>query len=325
MKLLSLVFSFRNEESNLNELMSRLNSSLKKISGWNFEYIFVNDDSDDNSEKILIELQKLYPIKIINLSRRFGVGPGILAGLKHSKGDALVYMDSDLQDPPELIPTLIEKFENGADVVHTKRTKRLGESRIKIFFTGIAYRIINITSSLSLPVEAGDFKLLSRKVVNHINSLIEYDPYVRGLSVWIGFKQDFVKYVRESRASGTTNFFTLRRLLSTQLTEFSRAITGFSTGPLYLGIFIGMLAIIFSIFLIVYALYLKLSGIAVAGTSGIIITISFFSGVILTTIGIIGVYVAKIFEQTQGRPRYIVKNIIEQKIEKMDKSNIQED
>ena len=152
-------------------------------------------------------------------------------------------------------------------------------------------------------------ELLSRKVVNHINSLIEYDPYVRGLSVWIGFKQDFVKYVRESRASGTTNFFTLRKLLSTQLTEFSRAITGFSTGPLYLGIFIGMLAIIFSIFLIVYALYLKLSGIAVAGTSGIIITISFFSGVILTTIGIIGVYVAKIFEQTQGRPRYIVKNI----------------
>ena len=131
--------------------MSRLNSSLKKISGWNFEYIFVNDDSDDNSEKILIELQKLYPIKIINLSRRFGIGPGILAGFKHSKGDALVYMNSDLQDPPEVIPTLIEKFENGADVVHTKRTKRLGESRMKIFYTNIVFfsaTMMSITKKL---------------------------------------------------------------------------------------------------------------------------------------------------------------------------------
>ena len=135
MKLLSIVFSFRNEEKNIPELIERISSTLKKLNNWKFELIFVNDDSDDNSEKILIDKQKLYPIKIINMSRRFGTGPCVLAGLKQAKGDAAIYMDSDLQDPPEIIPDLIKKFENGIDVVHTKRTKRLGESKFKMFLT----------------------------------------------------------------------------------------------------------------------------------------------------------------------------------------------
>ena len=314
MKLLSLVFSFRNEEDNLKKLIERLNSVLSKLDGWRYEYIFVNDDSTDKSEKILVDLQKTHPIKIINLSRKFGVGPGILAGFESSKGDALVYMDSDLQDPPELIPKLISKFEEGADVVHTKRTKRLGENRFKMLMTDFAYRIINFTSNISLPIQAGDFKLLSRRAVNHVNKLQEYNPYVRGLTVWIGFKQEIVEYIRQGRFSGETkqSLFSGNLLLG-PWSEFVRGTTGFSTGPLFFGIFLGILAILFSFILIIYALIDKYYGNAVLGSTGILIAISFFSGIILSTIGIIGIYIARIYEQIQGRPRYIIKNIIEAK------------
>ena len=244
------------------------------------------------------------------MSRRFGTGPCVLAGLEKAKGEAVIYMDSDLQDPPEIITKLIDRFEKGYDVVHTKRTKRLGESRFKMFLTKIAYKIINKTSNIHLPIEVGDFKLLSRRAVDHIISLKEYDPYIRGLSIWIGFKQEFVEYVRQTRSSGKTKFSSL---WAGPATQFIRGVTGFSTGPLYLGIIIGLFAILFSLILIIYALYAKFTGIAIPGSSGVIITVAFFSGTILTTIGIVGLYIARIYEQTQGRPRYIIKNIIEPK------------
>ena len=318
MKLLSLVFSFRNEEENLENLVSRLNNTLSKLPNWNYEYIFVNDDSSDKSEEILVRLQKNNPIKIVNLSRKFGIGPGILAGLNEAKGDATIFMDSDLQDPPEIIPKLINKFEEGSDVVHTKRTKRIDESKIKIFLTNIAYKLINKSANIALPINAGDFKLLSKRAVNHINSLKEYNPYVRGLTVWVGFKQDFVEYVREGRSAGETKFKSTFSggLQSGPITEFIRGITSFSTGPLYIGILIGMMAIISSFLLILYVLYEKYLGSSVPGSAGVIIAICFFSGVILTTMGIIGIYIAKIFEQIQGRPRYIIKNILDSNVKK---------
>ena len=244
------------------------------------------------------------------MSRKFGVGPCVLAGLEHAKGDAIIYMDSDLQDPPEIIPKLIEKFENGFEIVHTKRTKRLGEGVLKLFLTKLAYRVINKTASIPLPVDSGDFKLLSRKAVNHINSIKEYNPYIRGLSVWIGFRQEFVEYVRQNRPFGESKFTSL---FSGPLTQFVRGMTSYSTGPLYLGIIIGLFAILFSFVLIVWAFYAKITDIAIPGSSGVIITVAFFSGMILTTIGITGFYIARIYEQTQGRPRYIIKNIIEPK------------
>ena len=308
MKHISIVFSFRNEEKNLAELINRISNTINKLDNWDYELIFVNDDSDDDSENILIEYQKNYPIKIVNMSRKFGVGACVLAGLQLAKGDATIYMDSDLQDPPEIITKLIEKFENGNDVVHTKRVGRLGENRFKIFLTRIAYKIINKTSNISLPIETGDFKLLSKRAVEHINSLKEYNPYIRGLSVWIGFKQDFVEYVRQTRFSGQSKFSSLH---SGPISQFIRGITSYSTGPLYLGIIIGLFAIFLSIILIIYAFYAKFSGIAIPGSSAIIISVAFFSGMILTTIGIMGLYIARIYEQIQGRPRYIIKNILE--------------
>ena len=316
MKLLSVVFSFRNEESNLIELVKRTSAAIKKLNNWTFELIFVNDDSNDSSETILTGLQKSYPIKIVNMSRRFGVGPCVLAGLNIAKGDAVVYMDSDLQDPPEIIPKLVQKFESGVDVVHTRRTKRLEESFVKIFLTKIAYRVINISSNIPLPVDAGDFKLLSRRAVSYVNNLNEHNPYIRGLTVWVGFKQDFVDYERQGRFSGESKFPSLlsARYWYGASAEFVRGITGYSTGPLLLGIFIGLFAILFSFILIIYALYAKFSGAAIPGSSGIIIVVAFFSGMILTTIGITGLYIARIYEQTQGRPRYIIKNVLENKI-----------
>ena len=310
MKLLSIVFSFRNEETNIVELVKRTSSTIKELSNWTYELIFVNDDSNDNSEKILIDLQKTYPIKIVNMSRRFGVGPCVLAGLNLAKGDAVVYMDSDLQDPPELIPKLIAKFENGADVVHTRRTKRLKESFFKLLLTKIAYRLINISSKIPLPVDVGDYKLISRRAVSYINGLNEHNPYIRGLAVWIGFKQEFVEYERQGRFSGESKFASVLSLGGAPA-EFVRGITGYSTGPLFLGIFVGLFSILFSFILIIYALYAKYYGTAIPGSSGIIIIVSFFSGMILTIMGITGLYIARIYEQTQGRPRYIIKSILE--------------
>ena len=310
MKVLSIVFSFRNEEKNIPELIKRVSSVLKNLNDWKYELIFVNDDSSDYSEKILEESQKSHPIKIINMSRRFGTGPCVLAGLKHAKGDAIIYMDSDLQDPPEIIPDLIKKFENGFEVVHTKRTNRLGESKIRMFLTKIAYLAINKTSNIPLEIDSGDFKLLSKKVLNHINSLSEFNPYIRGLSVWVGYKQTHVEYVRQARFSGKSKF---SNLFSGPISQFVRGITAFSTSPLYLGIIFGLLIILLSIGLTIYAFYAKFSGIAIPGSSGILIAICFFSGSIITFLGIIGIYIARIYEQTQGRPRYIIKNIIDQK------------
>ena len=306
MKLISFVFSFKNEENNLEELIKRVDSSVKKLKNYNYELIFVNDDSDDNSAQILENLQKTFPITLINMSRTFGVGPCVLAGFNHAKGDCVVYMDSDLQDPPELLDKLINKYENGADVVHTVRTERLGETKIKLLLTKIAYKLINFLSDINLPSEAGDFKLISKKALSKILDQKESRPYIRGLSVWVGFKQAYVEYVRKPRHEGKTKF----PLFSAgPISQFINGVTAYSLKPLYLGIILGMISIVFSILLIFYAFYMKFTNLAVPGTAGIIITISFFSGIILLTIGITGLYIARIFEEVRGRDAYVIKSI----------------
>ena len=306
MKLISYVFSFKNEEKNLEELIQRVDNSVKKLNKYNYELIFVNDASNDSSEKILLDLQKKYPIIIINMSRTFGVGPCVLAGFKQAKGDCVIYMDSDLQDPPELLDKLIKEYENGAEVVHTVRTKRLGESKFKLLITKIAYKIINFLSDINLPTEAGDYKLISKKALTNILEQREFRPYIRGLSVWVGFKQSHVEYVRDARSEGLTKF---PLLSSGPITQFISGVTAYSLKPLYFGIILGIVSIFFSIILIIYALYMKFTNIAVPGTAGIIITISFFSGIILLTLGITGIYIARIFEEVRGRGSYVIESI----------------
>ena len=306
MKLVSIVFSFRNEEKNLKELVSRVDAAFKKVENYKYELIFVNDDSNDDSEKILEELQESHRIKIINMSRTFGVGPCVLAGFKHSSGDCIVYLDSDLQDPPELIPKLLDEFEKGHDVVHTVREKRLGESGVKLFFTKLAYKTINKLSEIDLPIEAGDFKLISKRVLEKILSQKEFRPYVRGLSVWVGFKQSFVYYTREARAHGESKFSLFSQ---GPISEFINGVTSYSLKPLYIGIFLGFFSLLFSVLLIGYALYAKFNDLAIPGTTGILIAVSFFSGILLFTLGIMGIYIARIFEQARGREKYIIKEI----------------
>ena len=306
MKLISFVFSFKNEEKNLEELIKRVDGAVKKLQNYQYELIFVNDASDDGSEKLLENLQNNFPITIINMSRTFSVGPCVLAGFKHSKGDCVVYLDSDLQDPPELLEKLIKKYEAGAEIVHTVRTKRLGESKFKIVITKFAYKIINYLSDINLPTEAGDYKLISKRALNKILEQKEFRPYIRGLSVWVGFKQAYVEYIRDARHDGNTKF----PLLSAgPITQFISGVTAYSLKPLYIGIILGMTSIVFSMILIVYALYMKFTNISVPGTAGIIITVSFFSGIILLTLGITGIYIARIFEEVRGRDSYIIKDI----------------
>jgi len=306
MKLLSIVFSFRNEEGNIRELIERVHSCLEKIPNWKYEAIFVNDDSTDNSEKILLELQKIYPIRIINMSRNFGIDPCVLAGFRNAKGDAIIYLHSDLQDPPEVIADLIKKHEEGFEIVHTVRTKRKGEGKFRMFVTKIAYRIINLLSDINLPIEAGDYKLISQKALTNILNQKEFRPYVRGLSVWVGFKQTYCYYEREPRGSGESK---MPLLSDGPIVDFINGLTSYSLKPLYLGILFGLISMVTSFGLIIFALFLKFSNLAVPGLTSIIIAISFFSGILLLTLGVIGIYLARIFEQTKGRDQYIIKEI----------------
>ena len=306
MKLLSIVFSFRNEAGNIEPLVKRISTTMQKIENWKYEIIFVNDDSTDNSEEILIHLQKNYPIKIINMSRNFGIDPCVLAGFRNCSGDAIVYLHSDQQDPPEIIPELIEKHENDNEIVHTVRTKRKGEGKFRMFVTKIAYKIIHLLSDIDLPIQAGDYKLISRKALDEILKQKEFRPYVRGLSVWVGFKQDFVFYEREARGEGESK---MPLLSAGPITDFINGVTSYSLKPLYLGIIFGLISMIISFLLIIYALYLKLNALAIPGATSIVISVSFFSGIILFTLGIIGIYLARIFEQTKGREQYVIKEI----------------
>ena len=204
--LVSVVLSFRNEAENIPTLVARL-VAMFATQDVAYELLFVNDSSNDGSLETLVEARSTNPrVKIVNMSRRFGVSECARAGMSLSSGDATIIMDADLQDPPEVIPQLIEKWRQGADVVHTVRTHRRGESAAKMMLTRIAYRIIHIGSSIELPVDAGDFKLLSRAALDHLLALGESDPYLRGLVVWIGFQQAFVPYEREARHAGKTHF-----------------------------------------------------------------------------------------------------------------------
>ena len=306
MKLVSIVFSFKDEEKNLPELVSRVTKVLVQQKNWNYELIFVNDASTDKSETILTELQKSYPITIINMSRNFGVAPCVIAGFKQAKGDAVVYMDSDLQDPPELIEKLIAEYDNGADVVHTVRTKRLGETKTRLFLTNIAYRLINFFSDINLPINAGDFKLISRRALDKILELQEFRPYIRGLSVWVGFKQSIVYYVRDPRRHGASH---IPLFGPAPIADVVTGITAYSLKPLYIGVILGLFSILVSLLLIVHTFYSKISGLSAFGSAGILIAISFFSGIILISQGIIGIYIARIFEQVRGRKKYVIKDI----------------
>ena len=249
---LSMVFSFRNEDDVLEELVTRVRNTLQleKDKGVisDHELIFVNDRSTDRSEELLKELDHGHgDIKIINMSRTFGVSPCVMTGLKYSMGDAAIYMDSDLQDPPEVIPKMLEAWQQGdnIDIVHTMRTFREGEPFLKLKITKIGYWILRKTASIDLMAEAGDFKFLSRRVINHINQLNEYNPFMRGIVAWVGFNQAKVDYKRESRFAGDTKFPVFSRKVINNF--FSSALISFSSSPLQWASISGLVGVCISL------------------------------------------------------------------------------
>ncbi len=310
---LSVVLSFRNEAEVLPELIKRLRDVLgaecSKGHLHTYELIFVNDVSTDRSEEILLAAAKEQnDIKIVNMSRNFGVAPCVLAGLTYSSGDAVVYMDADLQDPPEVIPQLIQEWQHGdeVDVVHTIRLSRDGESKLKLWLTKLGYKILRRVSSVELQIDSGDFKLLSRRVVNHLIRFREKSPFIRGLVSWIGFNQTTVYYHRAARFAGDTKFpiyspKVIRNFLYSALISFSDI-------PLQLAVWLGLLAS-FSAFLVLgYTLIERIQGYSLSGWTALMIVVLFLGGVQLLSIGILGLYISSIFLESKNRPNYIVKN-----------------
>jgi len=309
---LSVVLSFRNEEDVLDELLRRLRSVLTaeveagRLS--DYEFVFVNDDSTDRSREILEREAAIHPdIRLITMSRCFGVSPCALAGIEFSSGDAVVYMDADLQDPPEVIPRMIEAWqERKTDVVHTVRESRSGEWKGKLLITRIGYQVIRMVSDIQLQIEAGDFKLLSRRAADHLVRLREKRPYLRGLVSWIGFNQQTIRYHREARAAGETKFPVLS---SSVLRNFlSSALISFSDVPLQFALVAGVVVSLLSLVVLFYMSLTSMSSVQGGVWSTATVLIIFLSGFHLLTTGILGLYVNSIYLETKRRPNYIVES-----------------
>ena len=304
----SVIISFRNEEEVIPELIKRLRRVFAKDFKGKYELIFVNDASTDRSLELLLEeKEKQNDVKIITMSRRFGIAPCIMAGMRYAKGDAVIYMDADLQDPPEIIPQLIQKWRDGADVVYTTRISRKGESSIKMWITKCAYRMIRCVSNVDLPVDSGDFKLLSRRVVNELIRLDEKDAYIKGLVSWVGFKQENVLYTRDKRFAGKTHFSLLRSL--GPFKSFLSGVTSFSSFPLYISFFIGMGILLGALVYVIVVISMVVSGLIVPGWSFVLIGLLFIGGIQLITVGIIGIYLARVHSESKKRPTYIIDSM----------------
>jgi dolichol-phosphate mannosyltransferase len=310
----SVVFSFWNEEEVLPELIRRTRGVFEGLLARgevsSYELIFVNDASTDRSEAILRAEARRGDLRLINMSRNFGVSPCVLAGMQYAGGDAVIYMDADLQDPPELIPELIRKWRDDpeVDVVHTVRHVRLGESRIKRLLTRIGYATLRAVASIDLPVEAGDFKLLSRRAVDQVVQYREKRPFMRGLVCSIGFKQERVYYDRQPRASGCTKFPVLGWKVIRNFLD--SAIISFSDLPLK---FSGAAGVVFTLigccwFAALIARWCF--GYAVPGWSAALAAVVWMGGLQLLSIGVLGSYISGIYLETKGRPNFIVKDTL---------------
>ena len=300
---LSVVVPLYNEELNIDYLFERLLSVLERLK-MKYEIVCVNDGSRDNTLERLVDYHRRnQAIKVINLSRNFGKEVALSAGLDYASGDAVVPIDADLQDPPELIEELVAKWQEGYEVVYATRRSRKGESWAKRFSANAFYRVIQKISHVSIPRDTGDFRLLDRRVVEAIKRTPERTRFMKGLFAWVGFKQASVLFDRPQRYQGKTSWNYWR------LWNFAiDGITSFSFVPLkvwsYLGILISMLSFIYATFLVIRTLIL---GIDVPGYASIMVAVLFLGGVQLVSLGIIGEYLGRVYEEVKGRPLYLVR------------------
>ncbi|MSP97727.1 MAG: glycosyltransferase [Betaproteobacteria bacterium] len=304
---LSVVLSFRNEAETIPELVQRLKRTLGSLQ-LSYEVIFVNDDSTDESLNILKQVNaEDGRFKILNMSRNFGNAPCALAGFRYARGDAVLVMDADLQDPPELIPRLLEEFEKGADVVYTTRKSRAGENPLKMLITKWAYRVLRYTSNINLPVDSGDFKLMSKRVVRELLKLNEYDPFLRGLVSWVGFRQVQVLYDREARSKGETHYPLFGK---GPVRAFLSGLTSFSTLPLELALLLGFFVAVAAWIYLIAVLIMWAIGWNIPGWTTLVGVILVLGGTQLLIIGMNGIYLGRIYNNVQNRPNFIVQSTV---------------
>lgn len=301
----SIVIPVYNEEEVIEHTYERLKTVMQSSDG-NYELLFINDGSKDRSVDILLQLSEQdKTIKIVDFSRNFGHQIAITAGMDYASGNAIVIIDADLQDPPELILEMIQKWKEGYDVVYAKRTARKGETFFKKQTASAFYRTLRAMTEIDIPIDTGDFRLIDRKVCDQMNNIHEKNRFVRGLVSWVGFKQTAVEYERDERFAGETKY-PLKRMLKLSLD----GITSFSYKPLKLANYLGASLSVIGFVYMLIVLYQKLfTTTTVTGWSSIIVIQLFFSGITLMMLGVIGEYIGRIYDEAKNRPLYIVKDI----------------
>lgn len=304
MKKLSVVIPMYYEEEVAEECYKRMTKVCTSIENYEYEIIFVNDGSKDKTLPILEEIAKNDKnIKVISFSRNFGHQCAVTAGLKYVTGDAVVIIDADMQDPPELIVDMLKLWEQGNEVIYGKRKKREGESRFKLLTASMFYKTLNALSDVEIPKDTGDFRLVDRKVVDVINSLPEHNKFLRGLFSWVGYSQYAYEYERKERFAGKTKY-PLKKMLKLA----ADGIIGFSTKPLKMLGGLGILSIFISIVILIYSLLsfaFEWNNIT-AGWTSIMVTVTFFAGVQLVSLWIMSEYIGRIYDETKQRPQYII-------------------
>jgi glycosyltransferase involved in cell wall biosynthesis len=302
----SVVVPVFNEAEVLPAFYERLTRTLDAL-GASVEIIFVNDGSSDNTLSILRDLQRCDDrVKILSLSRNFGHQAAITAGTDHSRGQSIVILDGDLQDPPELIPELFRKWKEGFEVVYAVRARREGESAFKRITAALFYRLFRRVTDLALPLDTGDYRLVGRRALDALRGMRERHRFVRGMVSWIGFRQTGVSYVRGARPAGRTKY-PLSRMIRLGLD----AVTSFSFLPLKMASYLGFSAAGVSFLVIVWVLYVKaIQKGAVPGWASEMVAILFLGGVQLISLGILGEYIGRIYDEVRGRPLYIIEDFV---------------
>jgi glycosyltransferase involved in cell wall biosynthesis len=298
--LLSVVVPLLNEEETLEELYARTTEAL---SGLDFELVMVDDGSRDATPRMLSGLaDRDGRVRVLTLSRNFGHQAAITAGLDHARGEAVVMMDGDLQDPPEVIPELLEEWRRGADVVYAVRRTRPGETRLKLATARWFYRVFSKLARIDLTPEAGDFRLLDRQALDALGSMRERNRFLRGMSVWVGFNQTAVHYDRDPRFAGATKY-TPRRMLRFSLD----AVSSFSHVPLQAATVLGFVFSGLAFLGIPIAIAFRATGQFVPGITTVLFAVLLLGGIQLVTVGIIGEYLGRVYEEVKGRPLYLVR------------------
>lgn len=305
LKRLSLVVPVYNEVEGIRAFNERASAVMKTLPELDYEIIYVDDGCKDGSYTLLAEFAATdEKIRVVKLSRNFGHQIAITAGLDHATGDAIVFIDADLQDPPEVILEMIAKWREGFDVVYGQRRRREGESAFKLATASVFYRMLRSLASIDIPPDVGDFRLISRRVAEQLRGLREKDRYIRGLVSWVGFKQTAVVYDRDERVAGVTKY-PLRKMLKFALD----GLTSFSTAPLRVATWMGYTASILAFLYLAVVLVQVAMGITVDGWASIMVVALFIGGVQLICLGILGEYIGRVFNEVKPRPIYIVEEI----------------